>query len=89
MPTGCPLGKKDHEFGDCIYLGECEDLLYFNGIYKCKDCNLGEKYNQIKERKELIDKFKKIVEDNSGVDDYGNYLGDSEEILKELEKLRG
>ena len=43
MPTGCPLGKKDHEFGDCIYLGECEDLLYFNGIYKCKDCNLGEK----------------------------------------------
>ena len=103
MPTGCPLGKKDHEFGDCMYLGSSDHVILFNGIYKCKDC--GYEMIEGKEHKDYT-AFKLDENHSIGVDkggftfcDDSDYPGDwayfewelldkTIEILLKYQKIR-
>ena len=47
---------------------------------------LGQEFKYSPREIKLIEDFKKIVEDNSEINDYGDYLADSNKILEWIEK---
>lgn len=88
MPSGCPLGKKDHEFGKCEFLGESDSLIYFNGIYKCEDC-MYDKMNEQNNKKDYIDTFNSMMKElkkNIIESEYIYILGNFDIKKKELKK---